>query len=197
MISADLYAAMKGHAMKTLILNGSPRKNGDTAAMLAVLKAGLAGSCKEVSCYYDDISPCIDCRCCKAERRCPIDDDMQDVYRYIEECDNVVIASPIYFNELTGKLLDTASRLQMYFSARFFRNEDAGIRPKKGGVILVGGGDGDPQKAYSTARILLHHINTTRIFPLVCSHGTNTLPAAEDTGAVEGAKRLAEFLNGD
>ena len=85
----------------------------------------------------------------------------------------------------------------MYFSARFFRNEDAGIRPKKGGVILVGGGDGDPQKAYSTARILLHHINTTRIFPLVCSHGTNTLPAAEDAEAMEGVKRLAEFLNGE
>ena len=188
---------MKGRYMKTLILNGSPRRNGDTAALLSVLRARLAGGYKEVCCYYEDISPCIDCRRCRKELRCPIDDGMQDIYRYIEECDNVVIASPVYFNELTGKLLDTASRLQMYFSARYFRHEDTGIKPKKGGVILVGGGDGDPQKAYSTARILLHHINTTEIFPLVCSHGTEEVPAADDKNTVEGTKRLAGFLNGE
>ena len=181
--------------MKTLILNGSPRRSGDTAALLDVLKAHLDGDIYEVSCYYDDISPCIDCRCCRTEMACPIDDSMQDVYRYIEECDNAVIASPIYFNELTGKLLDTASRLQMYFSARFFRHEETPIREKRGGVILAGGGDGDPDRAYSTARILLHHINTTQIFPLVCSHSTETLPAAEDAQAAAAVKELAVFLN--
>lgn len=180
--------------MKTLIFNGSPRKNGDTAALMNVLTGELSGECKVVECYRADISPCVDCRACRTQNRCAIDDEMQEIYAYIADCDNVVIASPIYYNELTGKLLDTASRFQMYFSARFFRNEQPEIKPKKGGVILVGGGDGDPERAFSTARILLHQINVTDIFPLVCSHCTNTIAAQDDKQAVGEVKKLARFL---
>ncbi len=182
--------------MKTLIFNGSPRKNGDTVSLINILTEHLSGEYRIVNCYTADISPCIDCRFCRKEKGCAIKDDMQEIYSCIEECDNVIIASPIYFAELTGKLLDTASRFQMYYSARFFRNEATGIKPKRGGVILAGGGDGDPARAFSTAKVLLHQLNTQEIYPLVCSHSTNTLPAAEDTQAVEAVKNLARFLNG-
>lgn len=182
--------------MKTLIFNGSPRKKGDTASLLRILTASLRGEYRVVDCYRADISPCIDCRSCRRERKCVINDGMQEVYRYIEECDNVVIASPIYYAELSGKLLDVASRFQMYYSARYFRQEEPGIRPKRGGVILVGGGDGDPKRPYTTAKILLRELNAKEIFPLVCSHHTNTLPAAEDEEAVRAVRDLAGFLNG-
>ena len=184
-----------GKKRKTLIFYGSPRKQGDTAALLGVLTAGLEGEYRIVDCYRADISPCIDCRHCRGEKRCVLADGMQEIYPYLEECDNAVIASPIYYAELTGKLLDVASRFQLYYSARFFRGEETGIKPKKGGVILVGGGDGDPKRPYATARILLRQMNTTEIFPLVCSHATNTLPAAEDAEAVAAVRRLAAFLN--
>lgn len=59
-----------------------------------------------------------------------------------------MIASPIYFSELTGKLLDVGSRLQTYFCSSFFRNENSIEKPKKGAVFLVGGGDGRMEKAY-------------------------------------------------
>ncbi len=68
---------------------------------------------------------------------------MQEIYEYIPICDNILIASPIYFSELTGKLLDFGSRLQTYFCAGFFRNEQVIQKGKKGAVILVGGGDGN------------------------------------------------------
>lgn len=183
-------------AQKTLIFNGSPRKNGDTVSLLRILTDCLAGEYRVVDCYRADISPCIDCRSCRKEKRCVLPDGMQEIYGYIEECDNIVIASPIYYAELTGKLLDTASRFQIYYSARFFRGEDPGIRPKRGGVILVGGGDGDPKRPFATAKILLRQLNVKEIFPLVCSHGTNTLPAAEDEAAVREVRALAAFLNG-
>ncbi len=48
---------------------------------------------------------------------------MQEVYDYIQECDNILIASLIYFSELTGQLLAITSRLQTYFCAKFFRKE--------------------------------------------------------------------------
>ena len=182
--------------MKTLIFNGSPRRNGDTAALIRVLTGQLEGESRVVDCYRANISPCIDCRSCRREKKCVLPDEMQEIYGYIEECDNVVIASPIYYSELTGKLLDVASRFQMYFSARFFRGEDPGIRPKRGGVILAGGGDGDPRRPYTTAKILLRQLNAREIFPLVCSHATNTLPAAEDADAVRAVRELAAFLNG-
>jgi multimeric flavodoxin WrbA len=183
--------------MKTLIFNGSPRREGDTASLLRILTGGLSGESRVVDCYREKISPCVDCRACRREKKCVINDGMQEIYRYAEACDNLVIASPIYYAELTGKLLDVWSRFQLYYSARFFRREDPGLRPKRGGVILVGGGDGDPGRPFATAKILLRQLNVKEIFPLVCSHATNTLPAAEDAGAVRAVKALAAFLNGE
>lgn len=182
--------------MKTLILNGSPRPNGDTASLVKILAEKLEGECRIIDCYRADISPCVDCRACRKKSGCAIKDDMQDIYRYAEECDNVILASPIYFSELTGKLLDVASRFQTYFSAKFFRGEKPEIRPKRGAVILVGGGNGKPDNAYSTAVCILKLINVQEIYPLVCSHNTDNVPAIQDIGAVEKIKALAEFLNG-
>ena len=186
---------MQDSVKKTLIFNGSPRKRGDTAALVRALTENLAGEYRVVDCYRADISPCVDCRACRREKRCILEDGMQEIYRYIKTCDSVVIASPIYYAELTGKLLDAASRFQVYYSARAFRNEDPGIKPKRGGVILAGGGDGDPKRPFATAKILLRQLNVREIFPLVCSHETNRLPAGEDGEALAAAGRLAEFLN--
>ena len=94
--------------MKTLIFMGSPRLHGDTAGLLELLTRKLGGEWKIVDAYRARISPCIDCRYCRQHPGCSIQDEMQEVYKYIEDCDNIVIASPIYFSELTGKLLDVA-----------------------------------------------------------------------------------------
>ena len=120
---------------------------------------------------------------------------MQEIYSYIEDCDNVIIASPIYFSELTGKMLDLGSRLQTYFCGRFFRKEEINVTPKKGAVILVGGGDGRVEKAYETACTLLHHMNCHNVDEVACSLNTNVVPAIQDQKALEGIERIAKFLN--
>ncbi len=181
--------------MKTLILHGSPRKKGDTAALLQILTAELDGEFRIVDTYRADIAPCLDCRFCRSHAGCAIDDDMTALYRYIEDCDNIVLASPMYFNELTGRMLDICSRLQMYFSAAHFRHAPIPIRPKRGGVILTGGGMGNPEKPYDTAVNLLHHMGAKEIFPLVCSFGTDAVPAAMDDDAAAAVRQLAAFLN--
>ena len=136
---------------KTLILNGSPRINGDTAGLIGKMTGRIGGEYKIVDAYRCSVSPCLDCRYCWENSGCAIRDEMQEIYEYIQECDNILIASPIYFSELTGRLLDVGSRLQTYFCARFFRKEEPILKPKKGAVILVGGGDGHMEKAYGTA----------------------------------------------
>lgn len=181
--------------MKTLILNGSPRKNGDTVSLINKLTEQLNGEYKTVDAYYSDISACIDCRYCWNNDGCSINDEMTEIYDYIADCDNIVIASPIYFSQPTGKLLDVCSRFQTYFAAKYFRNQAPIIKPKKGAVILVGGGDGNPEAAYKTACTLLRHINVTNIYPLVGSFNTNELSVTKDKDALKDIGKIANYLN--
>lgn len=181
--------------MKTLIFNGSPRKSGDTMALINEFINYIEGDYKIINTYDCSIQPCIDCRYCWKNAGCSIDDKMQEVYNYIQECDNILIASPLYFSELTGQLLAITSRLQTYFCARFFRKEKPIEKEKKGGVILVGGGDGLIEKAYNTACCLLLHMNSRDIAPVVYSHDTNNIPSKNDLEAMEGSKNLALFFN--
>ncbi len=182
--------------MKTLILNGSPRENGDTASLIKKVTGKIPGEYKLINAYRCNISPCIDCRYCWEHTGCAIEDEMQEIYPYIQECDNILIASPVYFSELTGKLLDLGSRLQTYYCAAFFRGEKPIEKEKKGAVILVGGGDGRMEKAYSTACTLLHHMNCRVIHEPVCSHHTNITPAADDINAIQGTDSIVRFFSG-
>lgn len=180
--------------MKTLILNGSPRKNGDTASLIEKITEKIVGEYRIVDAYRCNISPCFDCRYCWEKSGCVINDEMQGIYKYIQECDNIMIASPLYFSELTGKLLDVGSRLQTYFCARFFRKEEPIIKSKKGAIVLVGGGDGHIDTAYSTACTLLHHMNCYNIHEVVYSHNTNEKPAIDDENALLGLNSILDFF---
>ena len=181
--------------MRTLIFNGSPRVGGDTESLINIVKESIPGECRILNAYRCNISPCMDCRYCWENQGCSIQDEMQEIYDYIQVCDNILIASPIYFSELTGKLLDVGSRLQTYFCARFFRNEKAVAKPKKGAVLLVGGGDGHMDKAYETACTLLHHMNCYQIHDAVFSHNTNERPAVKDEQALIGVRSIVDFFN--
>ena len=70
--------------MKTLVFFGSPRPNGDTAALLSEFLESLGGDARIVSAYECGISPCVDCRCCHTISDCAIHDGMDAVYGYIE-----------------------------------------------------------------------------------------------------------------
>jgi hypothetical protein len=94
-------------------------------------------------------------------------------------------------------LLAVTSRLQIYFCSRFFRKEIPIKKAKKGGVIIVGGGDGSIEKAYNTACRLLHHMNALDIGPTVFSHKTNDIPSCKDVNAIKSSKNLAKFFNAD
>ena len=121
--------------MKTLILNGSPRINGDTASLVGMLRERLGGDIYEISAYRADISPCIDCRRCRTHAGCAIDDGMREVCELLRVCDNAVIASPIYFSEVTGRLLDVGSRLQTYSQATLTNAERIVVKNEPDAVV--------------------------------------------------------------
>lgn len=181
--------------MKTLIINGSPRKNGDTVSLLKEFVNHLDGEYKIIDTYYCGIGPCIDCRYCWENAGCSSQDNWVELNRYITECDNIVIASPIYFSELSGELLSKMSKIQAYWAARYYRKEELIKKKKKGGIILVGGGDGTVTTPVETAKCLLHHMNAYDISDVIYTHNTDNVPPLDDEKAVEGVKKLAYFFN--
>ena len=68
------------------------------------------------------------------------------------------------------------------------------VKEKEGAVILVRGRDGSMDEAYSTACILLRHMNCRTIHELVCSHHTNEIPAADDINAISGTESIVRFF---
>jgi multimeric flavodoxin WrbA len=184
---------MEDILLKTLILNGSPRRDGDTAALIRELTNNVDDEVKMVNAYQDNIKACVDCRYCWHKVGCSIKDDMQEIYEYILECDNIVIASPLYFSELTGQLLAVLSRLQTYWSSKFIRKNYPIIKEKLGGVILVGG-NGTKDKASDTAGIILKLLNA-KVVSEVYSLKTDHVPSKDDEEALAEVRKMAIIFN--
>ena len=95
--------------MNILILNGSPRPNGNTAAMIRAFVQGARSAghhCDTVDVCRKNIHGCLACEYChnKGNGSCVQKDDMQEVYGLLKETDMLVLASPIYYHNMSGQL---------------------------------------------------------------------------------------------
>ena len=181
--------------MQTLIFSGSPKSNGDTDALVKELVSHLNGEIMIIS-SKNNISPCIDCRHCWENAGCPLNDEMQDVYPFIETCDNIVIASPIWFSTLSGPLLNMASRVQMLYASAFFRKAPVPLKPKKGVVIIVGAESGTEVVPTQNALTIMKFMNVHRpSVEKIYSLDTNNIPAKEDESALARCREVAYILN--
>jgi len=178
--------------MKTLIINGSPRKSGDTSSLVSVMKQALEGEVIELSPYHDNISPCFDCRYCWKKGKCAIEDDMELIYN--DDYENLVVASPVYISHLTGPTINLVSRLQVYYAAKKILKQEIVLREKKGILMLVGGGDGAPNMAINYASGVFKRLNVS-FDDMVLSLNTDRVPAIQDENAVQKVKQIAYKLN--
>lgn len=181
---------------KTIIINGSPRVNGNTAYLIAELKKHLEGEVIEISAFRSGIAPCVDCRACWTTAKCVVEDDMQIIYD--DDFDNIVIASPVYYSTLPGSVLSLMSRLQPWHAATFFIKEPLKQRPKKSAAILTAGGKGNEANAQHHLSAFFKQVNATGFRDhIVCSRKTDTIPSWEDKEAVAKVAELAKWLNED
>ena len=181
--------------MKTLIINGSPKKNGDTQALIDAFVSGLSGEYCVIS-NDDNISPCIDCRYCWKHDGCAVKDAMQAVYDYLADCDAVVLASPVWFSSLSGPALDIGSRFQTYFARKFFRHLPSPLKPKRGVILLVGGQPGTEVGPIANAKTILGLANIAKDdMVVVTSMDTDRIPSIQDTAALAAAKSAAQRLS--
>ena len=160
--------------MKVLILNGSPRPNGDTACILERLKGRFPGNTEfsALNAYEENIQPCNDCRYCWENEGCCIRDNMDTLLK--DDYDVLIIASTLYMSFVTPRLFAVISRLNFIWSNRFFLKTSKEMKAKKGILILTGGGDGSPNPAVSIAKTAFHFLNASFDPALDCIQSLNT-----------------------
>lgn len=99
-----------------VILNGSPRKNGNTSALVQKFTQGARQAGHTVSEFFLSdmkINGCKGCFGGHSSRPCPCvqKDDMDRIYPAIRTCDVVVLASPLYYWNFSGQLRTAMDRL--------------------------------------------------------------------------------------
>lgn len=127
--------------MKTVVFYGSARKNGETKAMLDLLLQEMgekAGEVEIIDTYHTDVAPCKDCRYCWKKRGCSIKDGMQEIYQKVDDADIIILAAPVYFNSIPGKMKVLVDRFQVYWASQV--RKDRPEQPAgRGAALFVGG----------------------------------------------------------
>ncbi len=100
-------------------INGSPRKNMNTSKLLHAAIEELEKHGKQTKIYhlYDlNFKGCYSCFSCKKEKgnsygKCIINDDLKDLFEEIKKAEGLILASPIYYRDVTGEMKSFLERL--------------------------------------------------------------------------------------
>lgn len=146
-----------------LAIYGGPRRGRNTEILLDCFIDNLD---KEKFCVLKimlcelKLQPCISCYHCSEGISCSINDDMTMLYKKIEDSDIIVLASPIYFGNVTAYAKAMIDRCQLFWSKKYI----AGIRDyknKKKGYFIATAGSKD-------AQMLEHAKFTVKLFFAAC-----------------------------
>ena len=172
--------------MKTLIINGSPHKDGDTSFFINEILKNI--DAKVISPYFMNFSDCVDCLYCVCGK-CKFKDEVSKVFEEIDKYDNIIVATPLYFTQPTGKLMSFFSRTQVFF------NSKKELKRKNGFVVVVGGGDMvvNSSDAEKTIRIMLLGLNV-KVLSYVRSLNTSKVKAFQDKKAKDELYEMIDLI---
>lgn len=146
---------------KIIGISTSPREGSNSRIALEAALEQAATKGAETKIYDINQMNITDCQAdnyCKAHNgECPVDDDMQQLYTAIKECDGIILAAPVYFmdtNAITRRFID---RLYAFYMTPFA--ETYGTK-KFGLIISQGAPETDTQFPAATE-------NTTTAFKLL------------------------------
>jgi len=112
---------------KVLIINGSPRKNGNTSIAVREMEKVFAENGIEtvtVQVGNKDIRGCVACFSCMKTGKCAIDDIVNELAPVFEEADGLVVASPVYYASANATLIACLDRL--FYSTPFDKSMKVG-----------------------------------------------------------------------
>ena len=129
--------------MLVLGLQGSPRKKGNTSYLLQQFmhKAQQLGATTQtIHADERDIMPCKEYIVCEKKGFCPIKDDMHnEIYALLRRADVIVMASPIFFYNVTAQLKALIDRSQTLWARKYkLRLTDPARHYRKGFMLAVG-----------------------------------------------------------
>ena len=109
-----------GKKFKVLMLNGSPRANGNIALAFREMEKVFEENGVEyenILLGKKDIRGCIACNSCAKNGKCVFDDIVNELAVKFEEADGLVIGSPVYYGSANGTLMSALQRL--FYSSPF------------------------------------------------------------------------------
>lgn len=124
--------------MKVLIINGSPRANGNTArALQEMVNVFEQEDIKAEIVHIGDkaIRGCTACKACYETDMCVIEDIVNEVAPKFKECDGLVVGSPVYYGSANGTLISFLDRL--FYSTGFNNTMKVGasvVVARRGGL---------------------------------------------------------------
>ena len=113
--------------LKVLILNGSPRKNGNTSIAIREMENIFAQNgveTKTVQIGQMDVRGCIACGSCAEKGKCVFDDIVNELAPEFEAADGLVVASPVYYASANATLIACLDRL--FYSTSFDKTMKVG-----------------------------------------------------------------------
>lgn len=168
---------------KIIILNGSPRKNGNTSALTAAFTKGAEEAGHTVTEFMLDSMNVHGCKGCfgggkNPDSPCVQKDDMDKIYPMYKESDIVVLATPLYYWTISGQLKCAFDRLFAVAECDpNYRN------PKKDSVLLMAAeGHGFEESEYWYDR-LEKHLGWKSLGKILCG-------GVMGIGDIEGKKEL-------
>ena len=124
--------------MKVIILNGSPKPNGNTSIALAEMEKVFEKEGIETELIHvgnKDIRGCIACGTCYEKGKCVFDDIVNEIAPKFEAADGLVAASPVYYASANATLIAVLDRL--FYSTHFDKTMKVGasvVVARRGGL---------------------------------------------------------------
>ena len=113
--------------MKVLLINGSPKANGNTAIALAEMEHNFLQEGIEVETVQvgnKGVRGCVACGGCHSTGKCVINDIVNDLAEKFETSDGLVVASPVYYASANATLIAALDRL--FYSTSFDKTMKVG-----------------------------------------------------------------------
>ncbi len=133
--------------MHILGLNGSPRKKGNTQFLLSAFlnEAERVGArTRSIRVVEHNIGPCKELIVCEKKGFCPIDDDMKhEIYPLLRDTDVIVLASPVFFYNVSAQLKALIDRCQTLWARKYrLKLTDPARKFRKGYLLATGATQG-------------------------------------------------------
>lgn len=177
--------------MKVLIINGSPKANGNTAFALSQMAQVFAASNVETETLQVGsqlIRGCIGCGSCYKQHKCVFEDLVNETAARLDEFDGIVLGTPVYYASPNGTLISFLDRL-------FYSTGHIDKRMKVGASVVCARRGG-----CTAAMDVLNKYFTISSMPVASStywnqiHGAKPGEAALDAEGIRTMRNLAKNM---